>query len=258
MWVMLSPPEVVEDRVIVAGLDRLSEGDLSWAERALFPVSSVFLRATENGCIPAVIGKTWRMCLLSEEVPALWSCAARQHTELLLLPCNQGCQHPQPHVHPLAPELHWSMCAGTPDSGPMAAPHTYVSQTYIVSVYSASIYPTGHADSLVGLVLFEDVAVNFTWEEWQDLDDAQRTLYRDVTLETYSSLVSLGHCITKPEVIVKLEQDTEPWTVEEPPDQSLPGQSVRTGQGGWEEESMADVGCAQLIFTSGFPQVQTW
>jgi KRAB domain-containing zinc finger protein len=42
------------------------------------------------------------------------------------------------------------------------------------------------------LVSFEDVAVDFIWEEWWDLDNAQRTLYREVILETYSSLVFLG------------------------------------------------------------------
>ncbi|XP_014439197.1 zinc finger protein 717-like isoform X3 [Tupaia chinensis] len=73
----------------------------------------------------------------------------------------------------------------------------------------------------LGFVSFEDIAVDFTWEEWQDLDNSQKTLYKDVMLETYNSLVFLGHCITKPEVIIKLEQGAEPWIVENPPYQRL-------------------------------------
>ncbi|XP_008593307.1 PREDICTED: zinc finger protein 39-like [Galeopterus variegatus] len=87
----------------------------------------------------------------------------------------------------------------------------------------------------LGLVSFEDLAVDFTWEEWQYLDDAQRSLCRDVMLETYSSLVVLGCYIPKSEVIFKLEQGAESWTLEETLNQSLQGQSVHNGQGGREE-----------------------
>uniref|UniRef100_A0A5F9CB84 KRAB domain-containing protein n=1 Tax=Oryctolagus cuniculus TaxID=9986 RepID=A0A5F9CB84_RABIT len=65
------------------------------------------------------------------------------------------------------------------------------------------------------LVSFEDLTVDFTWEEWQNLNSAQRILYRDTMLEIYNNLQSLGHCITKPHLICKLEQGAEPWMVEE-------------------------------------------
>ncbi|NIG60603.1 zinc finger protein [Pontoporia blainvillei] len=79
-----------------------------------------------------------------------------------------------------------------------------------------SVLPEGARVSSVfqDLMTFEDVAVEFSRWEWGQLDPTQKDVYREVMLENFKNLASLGFPMSKPYVICRLEEGEEPCILE--------------------------------------------
>nr|XP_033788814.1 zinc finger protein 479-like [Geotrypetes seraphini] len=67
-------------------------------------------------------------------------------------------------------------------------------------------------------VTFEEVAVSFSQEEWEYLDEEQKELYREVMKENYQTVISLatGSPTVTPKIISHIERGEEPYIRGEP------------------------------------------
>ncbi|XP_072455694.1 KRAB domain-containing protein 5-like [Notamacropus eugenii] len=72
-----------------------------------------------------------------------------------------------------------------------------------------------HSHLPQGLVIFKDVAVDFTQEEWGLLDHAQKELYKRVMLENAWNLFSLGLPVPREDVISYIQQREAPWKLDQ-------------------------------------------
>ncbi|NXA81981.1 ZN184 protein, partial [Thryothorus ludovicianus] len=102
-------------------------------------------------------------------------------------------------------------------------------------------------------VLFEDVAVRFSRQEWAILDEGQKEMYRSVMEGNYEMLVSLYCALSRPELLVQLEREElstppewEPEAAEVSPELAVePAQESCTSDEALLETETMERGCRE-------------
>ncbi|KAG9465283.1 hypothetical protein GDO78_018561, partial [Eleutherodactylus coqui] len=59
-------------------------------------------------------------------------------------------------------------------------------------------------------VTFDDAAIYFSEEQWQNLEEFQKKIYKELIKEIYETMLALGYRIPKPEIVSLIERGEEP------------------------------------------------